>query len=143
MKALRIVALLSIVLIVIFIITNSGVPNASVTTDDRRVTVLKSSYCWNEIWRQQCVDYISPSEQIKEKRVVPTVVAPQSKLQIKFNKKPTEEISISVWNNDNIGEIEFVDNTITAPKERGVYIYVVSSRWSKGSASYVFSIEVK
>ncbi|MGN7477793.1 hypothetical protein ACTHOQ_08045 [Solibacillus silvestris] len=143
MKHLKIIAILFITVIAIFLFANSGRPNVSVKADDKRVTVLESSYCWNEIWRQQCVDYILPPEQIKEKEVIPTVVAPQSNIEIKFNKEPIEEIYVSVWNNEQLGEIEITDNTITAPEESGIYIYAVSGRWSKGSASYVFSVEVE
>jgi hypothetical protein len=64
-----------------------------------------------------------------------------------------EEIRISIEENPEIivylvnengreKEIKHVDNFITAPSDKGRYIYEVEAKWKNGTVSYAFVIEI-
>lgn len=63
---------------------------------------------------------------------------------IAFKRKPVKgTLNASVWfNNEIVENVPLQNNVLVVPNEKGIYIYGISANWEKGSAGYVFSIEV-
>ena len=120
-------------------------PLPSVTVEGEKVTTVQGSYCWSGYFNSQCVDMISPPELIKEKGIKSVSVPPQSRLKIEFKNAPIRNtLGVNKWEkNGKVKNIYIKNNILTAPKEKGVYLYDIFARWEKGSSSYVFVIEVK
>ena len=45
--------------------------------------------------------------------------------------------------NEETENVKLYDHVLTAPKEKGVYVYDIYASWEKGSSSDVFVIEVQ
>ncbi|MGD2196961.1 hypothetical protein [Lysinibacillus fusiformis] len=139
--------LLTVVVLVggIYFVCNLKPPKPTITIENNIVEVAQGSYCWGGLFNVQCVDKISPPNIIKHEKLKPVVVSPGAELTIEFNRKPLKNtLSATIWFNKNEMEnVQFNDNVLIVPKEKGVYIYSVSAHWKNGSSSYVFVIEVK
>jgi hypothetical protein len=73
------------------------------------------------------------------------VVTPESQLKIEFKNKPYKNtMEANKWmTNEDAEAVKINNNSLSAPKEKGVYVYDISARWKQGSASYVFVIKVQ
>lgn len=148
MKKLLAIFLLTVgfVIGVSILIVQSGSkpPLPFITVDGKKITVMQGSYCWRSFFQGECADMISPPEIIDRQGVNPVRVSPESRLKISFKKMPLKNtLTANIWRNRNTESILLKNNSLTIPKEKGVYIYDLSARWEKGDSSYVFAIEVK
>ncbi|GLC86935.1 hypothetical protein [Lysinibacillus piscis] len=132
------------VFLVIILVLNMEPPMPTVSVDSKKMEVVQGSYCWNKLVNATCVDKISPPELLAHHQIVPTVVSPQSAIKVEFQKQPIEEIVVEEWSNSNANKVVSVEgNIFLASQEKGSYIYMISGRWHKGSASYIVNIDVK
>ena len=146
MKKVLIFLLVAVVLVGgVYAVINLKPPKPIITIENKTVEVAQGSYCWRGLINGQCVDMISPPDIINHHELKPVRVSPGAELKIDFNRKPLENsLNASIWfSNDKIENVPLNDNVLLVPKETGVYIYNVSAHWEKGSAGYVFVIEVK
>lgn len=88
---------------------------------------------------------ISPDGIVEHHDMKPVVVAPNAKMKIDFRMKPKKgTLGANLWDSDNeIKNARLKGNALTAPKEKGIYIYSIHANWEKGDSSYVFVIEVR
>lgn len=146
MKSLKltIISLLFFTFVLVIVFLNAGPPKPTVLAEGQKITVIEGSYCWKKIMGVECVDKISPSEIIANNKIAPMYVSPQSKIKINFKKKPTDGIAVEEWMNaSETKTVKIEGNVFSAPSQKGTYIYIVSGKWDKGSASYIFSLKVK
>lgn len=120
-------------------------PSPTITVGKQKVEVVQGSYCWGGLFRTVCADTSAPPDLIKHQGLKPIAVSPESSLKIAFKNEPTKNtLEANRWLNN--GETEAVTinkNVLTAPKEKGVYVYEIFARWKNGDSSYAFVIEVR
>lgn len=89
--------------------------------------------------------YDFPPEIIKHHGLKPVVVTAEAKLKVEFKNEPLKNtLSANKWISHNESEtVNIDDHVLTAPKEKGIYVYDLCARWEKGDASYAFVIEVE
>lgn len=126
-----------------FVTASSKPPALDVSAAGQKIPVTQGSYCWKTFFSKKCVDWAyAPPWKIGN--VHETVeVAPHAKIKIRFEKEPA---SLSVEQRKDEGSAETVklqNHVLTAPNEKGVYVYRVMARWKQGDGSYVFRIKVK
>ncbi|RDY69109.1 hypothetical protein DXT76_16775 [Halobacillus trueperi] len=75
----------------------------------------------------------------------PTVVSPNEEINIIFQKESMPEtLEVEKWTGEgNREDIVVKNNSIAAPKEKGLYVYLISADWDEGDGNYAFSVEVK
>lgn len=119
-------------------------PLPNVTIEEMKVEVIQGSYCWEGVFKKECVDTFSPPELVKHQHVKAFVTSSESEIKIQFKNEPLENsLGVNVWRDSGIVERVLInEHSFTAPKSKGVYIYEVFARWDKGNSSYVFMIEV-
>lgn len=124
---------------------SSKPPTPIVTIDNKVVSTAQASYCWNGFLKSECVDTISPPEIIKHHSLKAIVVSAEAKVKVEFKNEPLEDtLTASIWNQDQQLESAVIHNhLLTAPKEKGVYVYDIFARWEKGDSSNVFVLEVE
>ena len=107
--------------------------------------MVQGSYCWDGLLNSICADTSSPPELVKNQRLKPVVVSPESEIKIEFKIEPNENtLGVNNWISDNeVEEVSLCNNVLIAPKEKGVFVYDVHASWEKGSSSYSFIIEVQ
>ncbi|MFJ3386723.1 hypothetical protein [Lysinibacillus sp. NPDC086135] len=140
---ISIITFFIVVFLLIIMLLNAGPPKPIVLSEGKKITVLQGTYCWSKFTGSECVDKISPSTIIDNNKIVPFPVSPQSEIKINFKKQPIDEIEVEMEHLGESKKIKVEGNVFSAPNEKGKYIYIVSSRWDKGSSSYIFTIEVK
>ncbi|RXZ81741.1 hypothetical protein EBB07_13885 [Paenibacillaceae bacterium] len=121
-------------------------PIPKITSDKNQIPVTQSSYCWGKLG---CADYARGKTMLKGK--TPTVVVPESNIEVSFDYKPAPtQIAVQQFQDEKTVDAPLVDGYFKAPKEKGVYYYGLSGDWttddgkySKGSTSSVFVIEVQ
>jgi hypothetical protein len=125
--------------------SSSEPPTPTITAGNNKIAVAQGSYCWNGLYSGKCVDMAAPPEIIKIKDLKPVVVSPENQLKIKFTNEPNKNtLGANRWiSNDDSETVQIKNNVITAPKEKGIYVYDIFARWKNGSSSYVFVIEVQ
>lgn len=149
MKKIVLLSFLLILLIALVFLSkglfSSEPPLPSITVDGKSIAVFHGSYCWRGLLGGECTDMISPPEIIKHHGIAPGKISPEAILTIDFKNKPhSDSVGANLWISDELPEeININNNILIAPKEKGVYVYDVYARWNKGSASFVFSIEVE
>lgn len=128
-------------------------PIPIVSVGQTELDVGRATYCWDS----GCVDMVVTSDILKV--TTPTVISPNSKIEVKFDYRPQPSTSITRISdmevisrrNDKkrIDEI-LVDGNLEAPSEEGVYYYELLAHWltkdgkhSLGSSYYYFIIEVR
>ena len=122
----------------IFIDTEPPLP--TITAGDKKVSVSNGSYCWDNFLTSVCADSGPPSHIANN----PLSVSPETKLKVNFKSEPEENsLSIYRWVNGESVTIALDNDVIIAPSEKGLHVYSISGNWEKGSASYVFAIEVE
>ena len=66
---------------------------------------------------------------------------PNTNIIIEIEENP--KLSVFLWNeNGRDKEIILKNNQLTAPTNKGEYIYEVLAKWSNGEVSYTFVIEI-
>lgn len=146
MKKGLVIILFLIFLIGIYLInSHSEPPVPIVTIHNKVVPTAPASYCWNGLLRSECVDTISPPEIIQHQDLKPIIVPAEVKIKVEFKDEPLKDtLTASKWSQGQQSESTMITNhLLTAPKEKGVYIYDIFASWEKGDASYVFVIEVQ
>ncbi|MFF2288714.1 hypothetical protein [Peribacillus butanolivorans] len=124
---------------------NSEPPSPNITIGDKSVSTAQGSYCWSGLLNAKCVDMISPPMIIKHEGLKPAVVSPEAQLKVEFKNEPKKNtLGANKWiSSEETETAKLNDNVLTAPKEKGVYVYDIFARWEKGDSSYVFVIEVQ
>lgn len=140
-----IVAVLAvIVLAIVILFINDEPPKPQVVANGKTISTLQSTYCWKKILNNECVDMILPTDQIAKKKVKPTIVAPNSAIQIQYKKQPKSPIEVSIWDEKSESKtVEMNEGVLKAPKQKGRYTYSVAGHWTKGSSTAIFIIEVR
>ncbi|MGE7835230.1 hypothetical protein [Viridibacillus arvi] len=120
-------------------------PTPKITTGKSVIPTTQGSFCWDGPLFARCVDkiYSSPLEMAKVHK--PMIVSPNQEIKIKFKKEPLAGTLIveELRNENSIKNIKVKNAKISAPKEKGVYFYLVIANWKNGSGNHAFSIEVK
>jgi hypothetical protein len=126
-------------------ISSNEPPLPSVTVDGKTVNVYRGSYCWSGPTSGMCVDSISPPLLIEHHGKSTAKVPPGAILVIEFDDKPLAVSDhANLWQDRRLTASVALDgNKLTAPMEKGIYIYDISAWWEAGSASFVFGIEVE
>lgn len=126
-------------------IFNSEPPSPTITFGKKGISTAQGSYCWNGLLNLKCVDMTSPPMIIKHEGLKPVVVSPEAQLKVEFKNEPKKNtLRANKWiSNEEKETAKLNDNVLTAPKEKGVYVYDIFARWDKGDSSYVFVIEVQ
>jgi hypothetical protein len=145
-KIIFTVIIIGLVFIGLFVFEpfRSEPPTPTVTSGDIEIATTQGSYCWDSLLSAQCVDkvYTSPLDMAKEHK--PTVVSPNEEIKISFKNEPiSDTLEVEKWiDKDNIENVEMQNNSIVAPKEKGIYVYHILADWEQGDGNYAFSIEV-
>lgn len=144
-KGLGIILLLIFLNGIYLINSHSEPPVPNVTINNKIVPTAPASYCWNGLLRAECVDTISPPEIIQHHDLKPIIVPAEAKIKVEFKNEPLKDtLRASKWIQDQQSESTMINHhLLTAPKEKGVYVYDIFASWEKGDASYVFVIEVQ
>ena len=119
-------------------------PTPTVTVGETTIPTTQGSYCWKGLLFAQCVDFVYTSSLEMAKEHKPTVVSPNEEIKIDFKKEPiVETLRVEKWiDKDNLEIYEVKNNSIVAPKEKGIYVFHIFANWEQGDGNYVFSIEV-
>ena len=122
-----------------------GPPKPKVMIDGDEIPFTQGSYCWTGLFSAKCVDmhYGGPFEMGTKHR--PTAVSPNGEIRIQFQEPPLKGmLKITQWSDENNMQLVPAQNgKIKVPNEEGIFVYEIEARWSGGSSSYAFSIEVK
>jgi hypothetical protein len=121
-------------------------PLPNVTSEQTRIPVVQSSYCWG---KSGCADYAGGKTMLKG--ITPAAVTSEADIKVSFAYKPEpNELSIQQFDDDKTTQIPLKKDSFSAPKEKGIYYYGISAFWTtddgkylKGDTSSVFVIEVK
>lgn len=149
MKRIITISFVLVIMIILFFqikeFINSEPPSPSITVGGKSIPTKQGSYCWRGLTSGKCVDMISPPDIIKYHGIKPVIVSPEAPLKVQFRKKPNKDtLGANVWISDRETEdANMKGNLLIAPKEKGIYVYDVYARWNRGSASFVFTIEVQ
>ena len=112
-------------------------PLPKVTAGKTKIPVTQSSYCWGN----KCVDYVAPQEQLKDMK--PTIVEPAANIKITYSGSKPKTLNVSRSGDGSFTDVPITDGAIQAPAEPGIYYYLVSAWWKRGSSSGAFVIEVR
>lgn len=126
--------------LVVGMLTNTEPSLPTITAGDKKASVSHGSYCWGSFVFSSCAD----SGLVSEIANNPLSVSPKTELKVKFKSEP-EENSLSVyrWVKDESEVVTLENDILIAPSEKGLHVYSISGSWKKGTASYVFAIEVR
>ncbi|WP_027085113.1 hypothetical protein [Cohnella panacarvi] len=111
-------------------------PLPKVAAGKTKIPVTQSSYCWGN----KCADYAAPQDQLKDE--TPTIVEPGSDISIRYSGSKPKTLSVRRSGDGSFTDVPVEDGAIQAPTEPGVYYYLVSAWWKRGSSSGSFVIEV-
>ncbi|MFJ7953755.1 hypothetical protein ACIQZG_19820 [Lysinibacillus sp. NPDC096418] len=85
-------------------------------------------------------DHASPNQMAEHIKSI--YVNPNEKIEIKIEGNP--DITVYIWNEEGrVKEIIQEENQITAPSNKGKYIYEVLAKWANGTVSYTFILEIQ
>ncbi len=147
-KILRNTFILIVICLVVYgiigLFNSSKPPSPTITVGDIKIATAQGTYCWNGFMNSMCVDMISPPEIVAHKKLKVVVVSPEAKLEIGYKNKPKKgTLDANIWINIKAKNVDLKGDVLTAPSEKGVYVYDIHARWEKGSSSNVFGIEVR
>ena len=144
LRKIIVAVLVVIVLAIVILFINDKPPKPQVVANGKTISTLQSTYCWEKIMNNECVDMISPTDQIAKEKVEPIIVALNSTIQIQYKKQPKSPIEVSIWDEKSESKtVEMNDGVLKAPNKKGRYIYSVGGHWAKGSSTAIFMIEVR
>lgn len=125
-------------------------PEAVIEVGDNSYYTTLGTYCWQGDSQGTCVDTAGPEELLKEEE--PIKVKPGEKITfvMNFEPKPNEFHVLQISESEEV-EVNVKNNSLTAPKHKGVYYYSYGVWWmdekeeniSNGDAFYNFVIEVE
>lgn len=120
-------------------------PSPTISVDGKKIDVAQGSYCWDGLLNASCVDTISPPDLIAHDNIKPTIVSPESELNIEFTEQPSKNtLAVNQWlDNKEVVNVPINNHVLKTPKETGVYVYDVHAGWKQGDAAYAFVIEVR
>ncbi|MEH7390556.1 hypothetical protein V7149_05385 [Bacillus sp. JJ1503] len=124
-------------------------PNAVIKINNDMYETTLGTYCWNGKGVSTCVDTAGPIELLEGKK--PIKVKPGEKITfvMEYDPKPNEYYVVQIHGNEE-HTIEVIDDSFTAPTEKGVYYYSFGVWWmdekvehlSHGDAFYAFALEI-
>ena len=78
------------------------------------------------------------------KSLEPVIVAPRSSIHLSYDPPPiVGSIEVSRWIGSRPQDVALTgEQSITAPRDPGVYVYSVFARWPQGDSTHVFRIEI-
>lgn len=120
-------------------------PEPDVSVNGTDIAVTSGSSCWNSLLNSKCIDLSDSTPVDMTASQTPTVVKPGQKIEIAFNDGPApERIKAEQWQkNDTKKTIRLKNEQITAPGQKGLYIYHVYAWWKKGDGNVAFPVQVK
>lgn len=110
-------------------------PTLTIEAQRGHIEATQSSYCWASFFSASCVDMVEPSHM----QVTSLSVQAGEIITLQFSEEPlADTLTISQIDGGNVT----TNTSFITPNMPGSYMYVVSAQWSRGSASYVFSLQV-
>ncbi|WP_182104250.1 hypothetical protein [Niallia taxi] len=129
---------------IIFFESRVSMPAAIFTINGQIVPTVQGSYCWDGVLQSVCSDAPTPEIVWKEKEIEAVYVHPGDRVKLTFTRTPFENsINVANWSNDQENTAVLDGNYLVLPEKRGVYIYVVSAKWERGSSAFTFIVEVE
>lgn len=120
-------------------------PKARVLAGDAVIPAALRSYSWTARYMGGgMATAMSPPEFARSHRLEPVPLQSGSVLRFAFDPNPYE-VRVQRWmegQGNGVPVPVAPGETIRLPRETGVYVYEVSARWGRGTASYVFVVEV-
>ncbi|WP_226671945.1 hypothetical protein [Rossellomorea aquimaris] len=144
-KLLAMVNIIAVIAIIVFMIKpfQTSPPKVKVTVGEVAIPTAEGSYCWDGLFSGGCVDKEYGSIVAMAGEYKPTVVSPGQKINVTFDKKP-KTVDAERWMGEEQAQrVEWKNRMITAPEQKGVYVYHIVAHWKQGDGSYAFSLEVK
>ena len=116
---------------------------------DTYETIL-GTYCWSGEGKGVCVDTAGPIELLQGKEPIKVEAGEEMSFMMNYEPKPTELNVMQIHDQEEYA-VKLINDTITAPLEKGIYYYAYSAWWmsekeanvSLGDACYAFAIEVQ
>lgn len=134
-------------ILIALVLTGCGTskpPVLNVQVDNKPVPAFLHGYSWDGgvFSKAFSVTPIGTPLEVAQK-IKPIIVRPEQKLTLHFNSTP-QSLQLTLWKNSETEISAITDNnTISMPKEKGIYVYQLISKWKDGMASYVFSVLVE
>jgi len=127
------------------LISCSSPPPLAITADKKKIDTVTGSYCWSGAFSEKCVDTLPPSELLEVKKYDPVKLPKAATINLKFDEEPqTVEVRIEQsGGNSTPASVRLEDNKLTLPQENGIYLYHIFAKYSKGTVTYMFSINVE
>lgn len=127
------------------LISCSSPPSLAITADKKKIDTVIGSYCWSGAFSEKCVDTLPPSELLEVKKYEPVKLPKAATIHLKFDEEPqTVEVRIEQsGGNSTPASVRLEDNKLTLPQENGIYLYHIFAKYSKGTVTYMFSINVE
>ena len=111
-------------------------PTLTIEAHSGHIAATQGSYCWESIFSASCVDTVEPSRM----QITSLSVQAGESITLQFSEKPlADTLTIS----QIAGEDVAPNTSFITPSTPGNYMYIVSAQWSRGGASYVFSLQVR
>lgn len=118
---------------------NERKPELRLTYLSKTYQLNKYPFSWNRFLFDDQKDYAIPPVIAEDMSAI--TVSPKGMLDFSFSIEPSY-FDVTVW--DNAAEnYESTKDGITAPSERGTYVFAVIGHWSRGQILYVFKINVE
>jgi hypothetical protein len=132
------------------ILSGANPPNAYIEINKKRFETTLGTYCWSSERKSKCVDKAGPVELLEGEEPIQVLAGEKVTFGMDFKPKPNKFHVIQIKNGKET-EVEVIDNSFSAPIQRGIYYYSYGVWWmdekdehlSHGDAFYAFSLEVK
>lgn len=132
------------------VLTGNKPPKVIIEIDAETYKTVLGSYCWSSNGEGECVDTVGPEELLKDTEPIQVQAGEKMIVKMDYTPKPNE-IHLSREEDGKETEVKINDGQFKVPNEKGIYFYEYSVWWkdeeeenvSHGSASYMFSLEVK
>ena len=136
MKKIIVIIVLALIFFLCITFYEKTMPlTLNIEAQSGHIQATQSSYCWESFFSASCVDMVEPSHM----HVTSLSVKTGETITLQFSEKPiADTLSIS-----QIGGEDLETTSFTAPSTPNTYTYIASAQWSRGSASYVFSLQVR
>lgn len=127
----------------------ASAPETKVVVNQKTYGAHMASYCWMGLDNQsKCVNTLGATDLLKEKRKIKVKRGEKVSLIVRSHLKPNET-SLYLVNGGTQKNVKLINNTFTAPTERGTYYYTYGAWWMKsdkilshGDVFYVFALKV-
>ncbi|MDW2885381.1 hypothetical protein [Exiguobacterium artemiae] len=120
-------------------------PEPDVSVNGTDIAVTSGSSCWKSLLNSKCIDLSETIPLDMTAEQTPTIVKPGEKIDVAFNDGPSPtRIKAEQWQKgDTKKTIRLKNEQITAPSQKGLYIYHVYAWWKKGDGNVAFPVLVK